>query len=54
MIVKIFLEPIMSTPTFKSNQYLNQGAKHLSIIDVTVLLNQLFDGEWSLIVKKLD
>lgn len=43
----IFRTDNVSVNFFKSNQYLNQGAKYLSIGDVTVLLNQLFDGEWS-------
>ena len=43
----IFRSDNVNSNFFKSNQYLNQGAKYLSIGDVTVLLNQLFDGEWS-------
>lgn len=43
----IFRSDNVNSDFFKSNQYLNQGAKYLSIGDVTVLLNQLFDGEWS-------
>lgn len=43
----IFRSENVNSNFFKSNQYLNQGAKYLSIGDVTVLLNQLFDGEWS-------
>lgn len=43
----IFRSDNVDSNFFKSNQYLNQGAKYLSIGDVTVLLNQLFDGEWS-------
>ena len=43
----IFRSDNVNSNFFKSNQYLNQGAKYLSIDDVTVLLNQLFDGEWS-------
>lgn len=43
----IFRSDNINSNFFKSNQYLNQGAKYLSIGDVTVLLNQLFDGEWS-------
>lgn len=48
----IFRTDNVSVNFFKSNQYLNQGAKYLSIGDVTVLLNQLFDGEWSFEIVK--
>lgn len=48
----IFRSDNVNANFFKSNQYLNQGAKYLSIGDVTVLLNQLFDGEWSFEIVK--
>lgn len=48
----IFRSDNVNSNFFKSNQYLNQGAKYLSIGDVTVLLNQLFDGEWSFEIVK--
>lgn len=48
----IFRSDNVNANFFKSNQYLNQGAKYLSIGDVTVLLNQLFDGEWSFEIIK--
>ena len=48
----IFRSENVSSDFFKSNQYLNQGAKYLSIGDVTVLLNQLFDGQWSFEIIK--
>lgn len=48
----IFRTDNVNANFFKSNQYLNQGAKYLSIGDVTVLLNQLFDGEWSFEIVK--
>lgn len=51
-IKDIFRSENVSSDFFKSNQYLNQGAKYLSIGDVTVLLNQLFDGQWSFEIIK--
>ena len=42
-----FLTRNISQDFFRSNKFLNQGASYLSIDDVTMVLNELFNGNWS-------
>ena len=44
---EIFQTRNITQDFFKSNKYVNQGASYLSIDDVTMILNELFNGNWS-------
>ena len=50
---EIFSSDNMTPELYRSNKYLNQGANYLSISDVTMVLNQLFDGNWDLKLQNL-
>lgn len=49
---EIFTSDNMTPELYRSNKYLNQGANYLSISDVTMVLNQLFDGNWDFEITK--
>ena len=49
---EIFASDNMTPELYRSNQYLNQGANYLAISDVTMVLNQLFDGNWDFEITK--
>ena len=49
---EIFSSDNMTPELYRSNKYLNQGANYLSISDVTMVLNQLFDGNWDFEITK--
>lgn len=49
---EIFTSDNMTSELYRSNKYLNQGANYLNISDVTMVLNQLFDGNWDFEITK--